>query len=220
MKKRRLSFILALALLCACLPQPTTARAGTDIEYAPADSVEIGKTYVIVADGKYALTNRQEGPALHSYEDDAETTLASAPVSVEDGVISGDITPDMLWTVGESTAPEAYDGMEQYFILDQFGNYLRRGTGSGGHGAQMLSEPGLTEKSRYYTWSFYPYGDGTFAMYVNSDRAYGRDYPYYLYGNETSFDSPSSRQRSATSCAWPSTEASSANSILNTSPRH
>ena len=197
MKRRWLSFLLTLALLCACLPQQTYALPGTDIEFAPADGVEIGKTYVIVADGKYALTDRQEGPALHSYEDGAQTTLASAPVSADDGVLTGEITADMLWTVGESTAPAAYDGMEQYFLRDQLGNYLRRGTGSGGQGAQMLCEPGLNEKSRYYTWSFYPYGDGTFAVYVNSDRAYGRDCPYYLYGNETSFDSPSRRQRTA-----------------------
>ena len=131
MKKRWLSFLLALALLCACLPQPLHARAGTDVEYVLADSVQIGKTYVVVADGRFALTNRQEGPALHSYEDDAETTLASAPVQVEDGVLAGNVTTDMLWTVEESTAPAAYDGMEQYFLRDQFGNYLRRGPGSG-----------------------------------------------------------------------------------------
>ena len=197
MKKRWLSFLLALALLCACLPQPLHVRAGTDVEYVLADSVQIGKTYVVVADGRFALTNRQEGPALHSYEDDAETTLASAPVQVEDGALAGNVTTDMLWTVEESTAPAAYDGMEQYFLRDQFGNYLRRGSGSGGHGAQMLSEPGMNEKTRYYTWSFYPYGDGAFAMYVNSDRAYGRDCPYYLFGNETSFDSPSNITRTA-----------------------
>ena len=54
MKKRWLSFLLALALLCACLPQPLHARAGTDVEYVLADSVQIGKTYVVVADGRFA----------------------------------------------------------------------------------------------------------------------------------------------------------------------
>ena len=197
MKKRWISFLLALTLLCACLPQPPRVHAGASGEYVFAGSVEIGKTYVIVADGTYALTNRQEGPALHSYADDAETTLASAPVTVEDGVITGGVTEDMLWTVVESTAPEAYDGMEQYFLRDQNGNYLRRGSGSGGDGAQLLAEPELYEKIRFNTWSFYPRDDGTFAMYANSERAYGRDCPYYLFGNETSFDSPSRIQRTA-----------------------
>ena len=197
MKKRWIYFLLALTLLCACLPQPPRVHAGASGEYVFAGSVEIGKTYVIVADGTYALTNRQEGPALHSYADDAETTLASAPVTVEDGVITGGVTEDMLWTVVESTAPEAYDGMEQYFLRDQNGNYLRRGSGSGGDGAQLLAEPELYEKIRFNTWSFYPRDDGTFAMYANSERAYGRDCPYYLFGNETSFDSPSRIQRTA-----------------------
>ncbi|MBR4131941.1 MAG: metallophosphoesterase, partial [Oscillospiraceae bacterium] len=164
--------------------------------YTLTDSIEIGKTYVIVADGQYALTNRQEGPALRTYAGSATTTLASKPVTVADGAITSDITEDMLWTVEASTASAAYDGLEQYFLKDASGNYLRRGSGSSGQGAQLLAEPNLYSTIRYNAWSFYPYeGENAFAMYANSERSYGTDYPFYVYGNETSFDSPGRAQR-------------------------
>ena len=54
-----------------------------DGEWVLADTIELGKPYVIVADGKYAMTNRQEGPALRTYAGNATTTLASAAVTVE-----------------------------------------------------------------------------------------------------------------------------------------
>ena len=199
MKKKMISLLLVTVLLCAlALQQPLSVHALTGVEFVSSESVEIGKTYVIVADGRYALTNRQEGPALHEYADGAETTLASAPVTLEDGAITSAVTEDMLWTVEASTAPDAYDGMEQYFLRDQDGRYLRRGSGSGGDGAQLLAEPELyTEKLRFNAFSFYPLGDGAFAMYANSERSYSSDRAYYLYGNETSFDSPSRRSRSS-----------------------
>ena len=113
MNKRWISVLLALALLCACLPQiAPDVRAEDHPAPALAGTVEVGKTYVIVADGQYALTNRQEGPALRTYADGASTTLASVPVTVEGDVITGEITRDMLWTVVRSTAASAYDGME------------------------------------------------------------------------------------------------------------
>ena len=193
MKKRRISLLLVLALLCACLPQ--CVYAAEPDSYVLADRIEVGKTYVIVADGKFALTNRQEGPALREYDDDAVTTLASAPVTAAGGVLTGEITEDMFWTVAESTAPEAYDGMEQYFLRDVCGCYLRRGSSSD-EGAQLLVEPELNEKLRYNTWSFYPLEDGTWVLYCNSSRTFDKDAPFYLYGNETSFDSPSHHHRS------------------------
>ena len=196
MKKRLISLFLSLALLCACLPQAAPiVHAREDAAYALADSVEPGKTYVIVADGKYALTNRQEGLALRDYDDDAITTLASAPVTVSGGVLTGEITEDMLWTVEESTAPEATDGMVQYFLRDVCGCYLRRGSSSD-EGAQLLVEPELNAKLRYNTWSFYPLEAGTWVLYCNSSRSFDKDAPFYLYANETSFDSPSHHHRS------------------------
>ena len=169
-----------------------TAEGG----YVLADKVEVGKTYVIVADGQYAMTNRQEGPALRTYAGSATTTLASAPVTIEGDRIVSEVTDDMLWTIEASTAPAAIDGLEQYFIKDAEGNYFRRGSGSSGQGAQFLVEPGLYSTIRYNAWSFYPYEDETaFAMYANSERSYGTDYPFYAYGNETSFDSPGRAQR-------------------------
>ena len=168
----------------------------TGAAYALATEIAPGKTYVIVADGKYALTNRQEGPALRTYAGGATTTLASKPVVVVDGKINSMVSNDMLWTVEEAEAPAAYDGQAQYFLKDTAGNYLRRGSGSSGQGAQLLSEP-LFNTIRYNTWSFKAYEgmDATYSLYANSEREYGRDYPFYVYGNETSFDSPARAQR-------------------------
>ncbi|MBR4132051.1 MAG: hypothetical protein IKT99_03655, partial [Oscillospiraceae bacterium] len=199
--KRILALILAVCMVCSMLPsvfaadaQPKAASGGA--AWVVADSIEVGKTYVIVADGQYAMTNRQEGPALRTYAGSATTTLASAPVTVEDGKITSAVTDDMLWTVEESTAAAAYDGLEQYFLKDAAGGYLRRGSGSSGQGAQLLVEANLYSTVRYNAWSFYAYeGEDTFAMYANSERAYGTDYPFYVYGNETSFDSPGRAQR-------------------------
>ncbi|MBR4132891.1 MAG: S-layer homology domain-containing protein, partial [Oscillospiraceae bacterium] len=133
--------------------------------------------------------------ALRTYAGSATTTLASAPVTVSNGAITSAVTDDMLWTVEESTAAAAYDGQAQYFLKDAAGNYLRRGSGSSGQGAQLLSEA-LYSTIRYNAWSFYPYEDeDAYAMYANSERAYGTDYPFYVYGNETSFDSPGRAQR-------------------------
>ena len=171
--------------------------APLDSVFVRADRIEAGKAYVIVADGQYAMTNRQEGPALRTYAGSAATTLASAPVTVADGKITSEVTDDMLWTVEVCTAPAAYDGLAQYLLKDTYGNYLRRGSGSSGQGAQLLSEA-LCSTIRYNAWSFYPYeGEDAYALYANSERAYGTDYPFYVYGNETSFDSPGRAQRTA-----------------------
>ena len=200
--KRILALILAVCMVFTMLPSVFAADApakgpSDGASWVVAGAIEVGKTYVIVADGQYAMTNRQEGPALRTYAGSATTTLASAPVTVEDGKITSAVTDDMLWTVEESTATAAYDGLEQYFLKDAAGNYLRRGSGSSGQGCQLLVEANLYSTIRYNTWSFYAYeGEGAFAMYANSERAYGTDYPFYIYGNETSFDSPGRAQRS------------------------
>ena len=152
---------------------------------------------MIVADGQYAMTNRQEGPALRTYAGSATTTLASAAVTIEDGVITSEVTDDMQWTFDEFTDFTAIDGQDLYFIQDLEGGYLRRGSGSSGQGAQLLVEAQPYSTIRYNAWSFYPYEgeDAAYAMYANSERSYGTDYPFYVYGGETSFDSPGHAQR-------------------------
>ncbi len=165
-------------------------------DWVITDKIELGKPYVIVADGKYALTNRQEGPALRTYAGNATTSLASAAVTVEGDKITSEVKDDMQWVFAQSTAEPAYDKQTQYFLQDLAGNYLRRGSGSSGQGAQLLVEPNLYSTIRYNAWSFYPYADeNAFAMYANSERAYGTDYPFYVYGGETTFDSPGHAQR-------------------------
>ena len=166
--------------------------------FVRADRIETGKSYVIVADGQYAMTN-EAVPAKESYSGLTETRGA-ASVQIEDGRITGDVYSNMLWTFGPPAgADAAYDGMRQYYLTDCDGQYLCRGSmGSNNAGLNLTADVGAT--LRYYTWSFKPYADeaGTFAMYANSERAYGNDYAGRVRGDATGFDIPGGlTQRSA-----------------------
>ena len=157
-------------------------------EYVKADAIEAGKQYVIVADAAYAMTNA-EVPGKASYSG-ASTTRGAVAVEIADGKIVSEVTDDMLWTFEEATSAAAYDGMAQYWLVDADGKYLRRGSMSRSNAALILDDA-LTATARYYTWSFKPYEDGSgYAMYVNSERAYGSDYPGRVGGDAAGFDIP------------------------------
>ena len=157
--------------------------------YALADSIVAGKSYVIVADGAYAMTN-EEVPGKATYSG-SSTTRGAKAVSVDGGKLVSEVTDDMLWTFEDSTSAAAYDGLAQYLLRDKDGKYLRRGSMSQRNAALILDDS-MSATARYYTWSFAPYEgeDGTYAMYVNSERAYGSDYPGRVAGDETGFDIP------------------------------
>ena len=90
--------------------------------------VEIGKTYVIVADGKYAMTN-EEVEGLRTYSG-ASTTRGAKEVTIEGGVITSEVTDAMKWTpvAPEGAQEKGYDGEPQFFLTDSTGKYLRRGS--------------------------------------------------------------------------------------------
>ena len=156
--------------------------------YTLADSIEAGKTYVIVADGRYALSN-EEVPGKAAYSG-SSTTRGARAVDVDGGRIISTVTDDMLWTFEESTSAAAYDGQTQYSLRDASGKYLRRGSMSQRNAALILDDA-MTNTARYYTWSFAPYEDGSgYAMYVNSERAYGNDYPGRVGADAAGFDIP------------------------------
>jgi DNA-directed RNA polymerase subunit RPC12/RpoP len=154
-----------------------------------ADSIEAGRAYVIVADGKYAMTNAEvAGKASYA---GYSTTRGAKAVEIEGDALTGEVTDDMIWTFEAAAADPAYDGESQYFLTDASGKYLRRGSMSQRNAALVLDD-GLTATMRYYTWSFRAYDglDATYAMYVNSERAYGSDYPGRVAGDAAGFDIP------------------------------
>ena len=156
--------------------------------YVLADSIEAGKQYVVVADAAYALTNA-EVPGKASYAN-VSTTRGAKAVEIADGRITSEVDDSMLWTFEASTSAAAYDGEAQYWLRDSAGKYLRRGSMSQRNAALILDDA-MTSTARYYTWSFKPYADGSgYAMYVNSERAYGSDYAGRVKGEAAGFDIP------------------------------
>ena len=157
-----------------------------------AESIEFGKTYVIVAEGAWAMTNA-DVQAKETYAD-STTTRGAVPVVIEDDTILGNVTDDMKWTFSEYTGQNARDGQTQYFLKDYSGKYLRRGSMSKRNAALILDNGEMLTPAnrRYYAWSFKAYDgmDATYAMYVNSERAYNIDYPGRVGGNANGFDIP------------------------------
>ena len=56
--KRMLSILLTLAMLIGIFPAVTLTAGADDGVYVSAETIEAGKTYVLVADGQFALNNQ------------------------------------------------------------------------------------------------------------------------------------------------------------------
>ena len=166
--------------------------------WARADSVELGETYVIVADGAWAMSNT-EVPAKESYSG-SSTTLGAVPVLIEDGVLRTEVTDELRWSFQDPQGFQAYDGQESYFLYDVNGKLLRRTSMQYKNAGLVLDSTMNQSIKRYYAWSFKAY-EGTeaaCAMYGNSERAYGYDYPGRVGANADGFDIPGGlTQRSA-----------------------
>ena len=166
-------------------------------DWVLADSVEKGVEYLIVADGKYALSNKEANPG-NSYSDGGNS-LASVEVTIEDGVVTSEVTDDMIWTFADASASlTAADGQPVYFVKDSGGKYLHRTSGSTRYAPlRVADEPHST--MRYNTWSLKAYeGDvSEYAMYCATERAAGTDYPFHLNGTAAGFDAPGNAQRSS-----------------------
>ena len=162
-----------------------------DGDWVLADTIEAGKTYVIVSEGAYAMIN--EAVSAKETYSDSSTTLGAKAVTIEDGVITSEVDDTMQWTFTAYDGAAAYDGLDQYYIQDTNGKYVRRGSMSQRNGALILADDTSAGKPRYYAWSFKAYDgmDATYAMYTNSENAYGTDYPGRVGGNASGFDLPS-----------------------------
>ncbi|MBR4132826.1 MAG: family 43 glycosylhydrolase, partial [Oscillospiraceae bacterium] len=155
-----------------------------------ASGVEPGKTYVIVADGQFAL-NTNEVPSVHSYAN-STVTLGATAVTVAGGKITSEITEDMLWTVqAADVGPSAQDGAEQYYLYAKDGRQLLRKNVRVGMAPVVLGEMDPNEID-FATWSFCKRGsptraaDAAFTMYSNANSS--AQWPLALQGVEKGFD--------------------------------
>ncbi len=153
-------------------------------QYVPAETIEPGKTYVIVANGKYALNNK-------TVRLKNQDSLGATAVTIKNGVLTSTVSEDMLWTI--QNAPEgtsaAVDGAVQYHLYDQSGNLLYRRSGSSGT-APLSCNSEAPAKANHATWSFAVRNADAaeFTMYVNSSSS--SDYPFTMSGSESGFSCP------------------------------
>ena len=183
--KRVFSLFLAMAMLLSILPGFALTAGAEDAGgvFVLADSIEPGKTYVIVSDGKYAMTN-QTVAAPRGYSG-SDTTLAAVEVTVEGGILTSPVDDSMLWSFTDVSGFTAIDGEKVYYLNDNAGHFVRRGSMSQGNAALIL-EDSVNTTQRYFTWTVKPYAelDSTYALYLNSERSYGTDYAAYVFGGE------------------------------------
>ncbi len=186
--RKGIAFACVLALMLQLFVAFPAASADTVQAYRLVDRVEAGKTYVIVADDTYALNNK--GVSYNNQD-----TLGSTAVAITNGVITSEVTEDMLWTVRTASGVEAaIDGRDQYFIYDQAGAQLSRKSGSTGT-APLSTGAYDSSKPQYSTWSFADRETGSaWTMYVNSYR--DSDYPFTLRGAAGGFNAPGEQRSS------------------------
>ena len=191
--KRLLSILLTLAMLLSFVPAISlTAGAEDAAPYVLAQDIEAGKTYVLVADGQYALNNQSVD--WGSYANSTTNTLGSTPVTIEDGVITSPVTEDMLWTF--EPADDAFEGkiydLPMFYLYDQAGQMLNRRSGS--TATAPLQVGGSPSKVPYTTISFHPRPDGTYTVFFNTNQS--NDYPFSFNGTENGFNAPGVSQSS------------------------
>ena len=170
---------------------PDEPEVPGDGEYVLATSIEAGKTYVLVADGQYALNNT--AVTYGSYGNGTDT-LGSTAVTIEGDKIVSEVDDSMLWTVelGEDVpASPIYDEV-QYFLYDCDGNQLMRRSGSSG--TAPLQAGGTYSRIHYVTISFHERADGSYTVFFNTDRT--DDYPFSFSGSASGFNAPGTAQDS------------------------
>ena len=191
---RLFSALLALAMLISLLPAIALTAGAEDSAYVLAQDIEVGKTYVLVADGQFALNNQSVD--WGSYSGSTTNTLGSTPVEVEDGVITSPVTEDMLWTIQPAEAEglftdPIYD-LPMYHIYDQEGRLLNRRSGS--TATAPLEVGGSFSKLQYATISFHPRPDGSYTVFFNTNAT--NDYPFSFHGTADGFNAPGVAQSS------------------------
>ena len=124
--KKGLALLCTAAMLLQVFVGLPLVSAEEAQAYVLAESIEVGKTYVIVADGQYALNNQ-------SVTYNNQSTLGATAVTVSGTKLTTEVTSSMLWTVKAAEgAPTPKFDETQYFVFDQNNQYLTRTSGSSG----------------------------------------------------------------------------------------
>ncbi|MBR4132147.1 MAG: endo-1,4-beta-xylanase, partial [Oscillospiraceae bacterium] len=174
---------------------PRTGTGGWTL----ADSVEAGKQYVIVSNG-YALTNKvaQVSTAYGG------TSLASTPVTVDDGVITSEVSDEMIWDFGEGTSAVAGEYTTGYFLTNADSKYLARNGPTNGNPAPLNTETydasNVATKPQYCYWIVRDLdGQGNKAVFL----AASGEWSFALRGSVEGFDAPGNANTDTVTAANP-----------------
>ncbi len=125
MLKKVASLLLALIMLPSLCPATTAFSAAepnvTWRQVAPAD-VQIGRSYLIVSEHG-ALANAQATiKTPGDVTGDTQIGMMSKPVTIEDGLITSQVTDDMIWQFGlganTAAASGGLGGSPGYYLLN------------------------------------------------------------------------------------------------------
>ena len=100
--KKTLSVLCAIVMVLQLFAGLTLASAEEAQVWKLADKIEVGKTYIIVADGAYALSNVVK-ENLGNYSNNIKNSLSAAKVTIEGDKITSSVTDDMKWTFADTT---------------------------------------------------------------------------------------------------------------------
>ena len=163
--------------------KPSDAPKG---DFVLATEIEAGKKYVIVSNG-YALTN-EVAEVSTAY---GGVSLASTPVTVEDGKITSQVTSAMVWDF-TAAASSSNNGFETGYILTSGDSkFLARNGPTNGNPAPLNTE--TYDESNYDTKPQYCYwvvqdldADGSKAVFCTGTG----EWSFALRGAEAGFDAP------------------------------
>ena len=174
---------------------PRTGTGGWTL----ADTVEAGKQYVIVSNG-YALTNKvtQVSTAYGG------TSLASTPVTVDDGLITSEVSDEMIWDFAEGASAVAGEFTTGYFLTNGDSKYLSRNGPTNGNPAplntQTYDAENVATKPQWCYWIVRDLDEqGNKAVFL----AATGEWSFALRGSAEGFDAPGNSNTDTVTAANP-----------------
>ena len=174
-------------------------EGGAPMNWALADSVEAGKQYVIVSNG-YALTNTvaQVSTAYGG------TSLASTPVTVADGIITSEVTDEMIWDFAAGTSASNNGFETGYFLTSGDSKFLSRNGPTNGNPApldtQTYDAENVATKPQYCYWVVQDLDEeGNKAVFCTGTG----EWTFALRGSAEGFDAPGNADANTVASANP-----------------
>ena len=154
--------------------------------YVLADKVEAGKQYVIVSNG-YALTNVKANVSTAA----DGVSLGSTPVTVADGLITSEVSPEMIWDFNVGTSAVAGSYKTGYFVTCGDSKLLSRNGPTNGKPAPLNTEnydlSNVATKPQWCYWIVNNLDDeGNKGMFL----AANGEWSFALRGAAAGFDAP------------------------------